>query len=71
MKAGWRWNATVDNPKPGFRIVNVQATDQDTGQQTSTTISLSSGLSQTDLQESMRANRDTQLAGRDASSPGR
>jgi molecular chaperone DnaK len=52
-------------------IVNVQATDQETGEKTSTTISLSSGLSETDIQNSMQSNRDTQLASRDGPSPGR
>jgi molecular chaperone DnaK len=45
-------------------IVNVQATDQETGEKTSTTISLSSGLSESDIQRSMQSNRETQLAGR-------
>ena len=43
-------------------IVNVQAADQETGQKTSTTISLSSGLSETDIQKSMQSNRSTKLA---------
>jgi len=43
-------------------IVNVVATDQDTGQRTSTTISLSSGLSEDDIQRSMQANQGMQLA---------
>jgi molecular chaperone DnaK len=45
-------------------IVNVSATDQETGQRTSTTINLSSGLSESDIQRSMEANRNVQLAGR-------
>ena len=45
-------------------IVNVSATDLDTGQKTSTTISLSSGLSEADIQKSIEANKTIQLAGR-------
>jgi molecular chaperone DnaK len=43
-------------------IVNVAATDQETGQRTSTTISLSSGLSENDIQKSMKENKGMQLA---------
>ena len=43
-------------------IVNVSAADIETGQKTSTTISLSSGLSEADIQRSMQANRQTRLA---------
>ncbi len=43
-------------------IVNVSATDQETGQRTSTTISLSSGLSEGDIQKSMAANQGVKLA---------
>src|SRR5215468_2072712 len=43
-------------------IVNVSATDQETGQKTSTTISLSSGLSEADIQRSIQQNRQTRLA---------
>jgi molecular chaperone DnaK len=43
-------------------IVNVSATDQETGQRTSTTISLSSGLSENDIQKSMAANQAVTLA---------
>jgi molecular chaperone DnaK len=43
-------------------IVNVSATDQETGQRTSTTISLSSGLSENDIQKSMQENANTPLA---------
>jgi molecular chaperone DnaK len=43
-------------------IVNVSATDQETGQRTSTTISLSSGLSETDIQKSMEDNEGVRLA---------
>jgi molecular chaperone DnaK len=42
-------------------IVNVSATDQETGQRTSTTISLSSGLSESDIQRSMAENESVQL----------
>jgi molecular chaperone DnaK len=44
-------------------IVNVSATDQETGQRTSTTISLSSGLSESDIQRSMQDNENVKLAG--------
>ncbi len=43
-------------------IVNVHAADKETGLRTSTTISLSSGLSENDIQKSMQSNRKTQLA---------
>src|SRR5262249_26264999 len=43
-------------------IVNVSATDTESGQRTSTTISLSSGLSEGDIQRSIEANRGIQLA---------
>jgi molecular chaperone DnaK len=43
-------------------IVNVSATDQETGQRTSTTISLSSGLSESDIQRSMAENQAVTLA---------
>jgi molecular chaperone DnaK len=43
-------------------IVNVSATDQETGQRTSTTISLSSGLSESDIERSMAANAGVTLA---------
>jgi molecular chaperone DnaK len=42
-------------------IVHVSAADLDTGQKTSTTISLSSGLSEADIQRSIAANQATQL----------
>ncbi len=38
-------------------IVNVSATDQETGKRTSTTITLSSGLSEADIQKSIAANQ--------------
>ena len=47
-------------------IVNVSATDLETGQRTSTTITLSSGLSESDIQASIEANKGTQLAGHEA-----
>ncbi|HET6984595.1 MAG TPA: Hsp70 family protein, partial [Myxococcaceae bacterium] len=43
-------------------IVNVSAADLETGQKTSTTISLSSGLSEADIQRSIQQNRQTRLA---------
>jgi len=43
-------------------IVNVSAADMETGQKTSTTISLSSGLSESDIQRSILLNRQTRLA---------
>jgi molecular chaperone DnaK len=43
-------------------IVNVSAADTETGQKTSTTISLSSGLSEADIQRSILQNRKTRLA---------
>jgi molecular chaperone DnaK len=43
-------------------IVNVSAADVETGQRTSTTISLSSGLSESDIQRSIQLNRQTRLA---------
>jgi molecular chaperone DnaK len=46
-------------------IVNVSATDLDTGQKTSTTISLSSGLSEQDIRDAMGKNASMELAGHD------
>jgi molecular chaperone DnaK len=43
-------------------IVNVSATDLETGQKTSTTISLSSGLSEADIETAMHHNADIELA---------
>jgi molecular chaperone DnaK len=43
-------------------IVEVAATDVESGARTSTTISLSSGLSEADIQKSIENNRATQLA---------
>jgi molecular chaperone DnaK len=48
-------------------IVHVSAADLDTGQKTSTTISLSSGLSEADIQRSIAANQATHLQHPDAS----
>jgi len=44
-------------------IVNVSAADLETGQKTATTISLSSGLSEEDIQRSIASNQKKQLAG--------
>jgi molecular chaperone DnaK len=44
-------------------IVNVAAIDTETGQKTSTTLSLSSGLSEADIQASIARNQGIQLAG--------
>jgi len=48
-------------------IVNVTAADLETGQRTTTTISLSSGLSEADIQRSVEATRQIQLADSDDS----
>ena len=50
-------------------IVNVSATDTETGQRTTTAITLSSGLSEQDIQAGIAANRATQLAGHDEDMP--
>jgi molecular chaperone DnaK len=47
-------------------IVNVSATDVETGQRTSTTLSLSSGLSEDDIERASARNAKTQLSGRAA-----
>jgi molecular chaperone DnaK len=47
-------------------IVNVSATDIETGQKTSTTISLSSGLSEQDIQAARTKNAGVELAGHKA-----
>ncbi|ATB37874.1 molecular chaperone DnaK [Cystobacter fuscus] len=44
-------------------MVNVSAADQETGQKTSTTLTMSSGLSEADIQRSIQANQQLQLAG--------
>jgi molecular chaperone DnaK len=46
-------------------IVNVAAMDAETGHQTSTTISLSSGLSEQDIASASAKNKNTRLAGHD------
>jgi len=43
--------------------VNVSATDTETGQNASTTISLSSGLSEQDIQSAIDKNAEVVLAG--------
>jgi molecular chaperone DnaK len=48
-------------------IVHVSAADLDTGQKTSTTISLSSGLSEADIERSIAANQATRLQRGEAS----
>jgi len=50
-------------------IVNVSATDVETGQRTSTQITLSSGLTDDDIEASRQANASTRLAGHDADLP--
>ena len=50
-------------------IVNVSACDTETGQKTTTTITLSSGLSEDDIQRSMEATRQIQLAGHNTDLP--
>ena len=50
-------------------LVNVSATDQETGQKTSTTLTMSSGMSEADIQRSIEANKQTQLAGHNADLP--
>ncbi|NOK19750.1 molecular chaperone DnaK [Corallococcus carmarthensis] len=44
-------------------LVNVSACDVETGQKTSTTITLSSGMTEADIQQSIQSNRNTRLAG--------
>ncbi|HSP80211.1 MAG TPA: Hsp70 family protein, partial [Myxococcaceae bacterium] len=44
-------------------LVNVSAADLETGQRTSTTITLSSGMTEADIQRSMEANKHIHLAG--------
>ncbi|WNG59196.1 molecular chaperone DnaK [Archangium gephyra] len=50
-------------------LVNVSATDQETGQKTSTTLTMSSGMSEADIQASIQANKKIQLAGHGADLP--
>ena len=47
-------------------IVNVSATDTETGQKTATTLSLSSGLTEGDIEAAAARNRATQLSGHGA-----
>ncbi|RJS27926.1 molecular chaperone DnaK [Corallococcus sp. H22C18031201] len=44
-------------------LVHVSACDVETGQKTSTTITLSSGMTEADIQQSIQANRNIRLAG--------
>ncbi len=64
FKVGYRGDVKIDVTFEidSNGIVNVSATDQETGQRTSTTISLSSGLTESDIQKSMADNAATQLA---------
>ncbi|MFL5351568.1 molecular chaperone DnaK [Archangium sp.] len=50
-------------------LVNVSATDQETGQKTSTTLTMSSGMSEADIQRSMQNNKNIHLAGHDGDLP--
>jgi molecular chaperone DnaK len=50
-------------------LVNVSATDQETGQKTSTTLTMSSGMSEADIQASIQANKQIHLAGHGADLP--
>jgi molecular chaperone DnaK len=50
-------------------MVNVSACDTETGQRTTTTLTLSSGMSEADIQRSMEATRQIQLAGHSADLP--
>ncbi|MBX7112917.1 MAG: molecular chaperone DnaK [Myxococcaceae bacterium] len=64
FKVGYRGDVKIDVT---FEIntdgiVKVAATDSETGQRTSTTISLNSGLSEQDIQNSINANKGMQLA---------
>ena len=66
FRIGFRGDVKID---VNFEIntdgmVNVSATDLETGQKTSTTITLSSGLSEADIQKSIEANKAIQLSGR-------
>ncbi|MCC6337907.1 MAG: molecular chaperone DnaK [Myxococcales bacterium] len=64
FKIGYRGDVKIDVTFEidSNGIVNVSATDQETGQRTSTTISLSSGLSESDIQKSMADNKNVTLA---------
>ena len=50
-------------------LVNVSACDVETGQKTTTTLTLSSGMSEADIQRSIDATRQIQLAGHSADLP--
>jgi molecular chaperone DnaK len=50
-------------------MVNVSACDVETGQRTTTTLTLSSGMSEADIQRSIDATRQIQLAGHNADLP--
>ncbi|ADO71293.1 Hsp70 family protein [Stigmatella aurantiaca] len=50
-------------------MVNVSACDVETGQKTTTTLTLSSGMSETDIQRSIDATRQIQLAGHSSDLP--
>ncbi|MFY0530441.1 molecular chaperone DnaK [Archangium gephyra] len=50
-------------------LVNVSATDQETGQKTSTTLTMSSGMTEADIQASIQANKQIHLAGHGADLP--
>lgn len=50
-------------------IVNVSAADTETGQKTSTTISLSSGLTEADIQKSIQSTKQVQLSGHEKDLP--
>ncbi|WP_225413013.1 Hsp70 family protein [Stigmatella hybrida] len=50
-------------------MVNVSACDVETGQKTTTTLTLSSGMSETDIQRSIDATRQIQLAGHSGDLP--
>src|SRR5229473_6507731 len=70
FRIGFRGDVKID---VNFEIntdgmVNVSATDLETGQKTSTTITLSSGLSEADIQKSIEANKAIQLSSRSGQS---
>jgi len=70
FRIGFRGDVKID---VNFEIntdgmVNVSATDLETGQKTSTTITLSSGLSEADIQKSIEANKAIQLSNRSGQS---
>jgi molecular chaperone DnaK len=70
FRIGFRGDVKID---VNFEIntdgmVNVSATDLETGQKTSTTITLSSGLSEADIQKSIEANKAIQRSSRSGQS---